>query len=299
MPSIGGGSQSARELGGRKQQQHGKTRMTNEHKALIDAQEHKSASDAWRARTARERALETGGGGGDDLWRDSPARGTYGQPGAMHLTMLDRTSESEMLPAVIPPRGVSQPNFPAGSYRASKALAEGRVNEDETYMKLRLSARREHEEHQQALVDTRFSEPGGEVQNWIKAKDAEVPYKVKQVRQSRKDMRHLNEERAKRANRREKEAKSLLKEINFLIEREAQNMAQRKFSQALADEQRMKERRIAEFEGRLRRGQISLHLMGALKNVHRALVMGIFNEVITRSSARPSTVYPMHSPQAV
>ena len=49
--------------------------------------------------------------------------------------------------------------------------------------------------------------------------------------------------------------------------------------QKAAEEQRMKEMRIAEFEGRLKRGQISLHLMGALKTVHRTLVMELFNEV--------------------
>lgn len=66
---------------------------------------------------------------------------------------------------------------------------------------------------------------------------------------------------------------SQLKEINFLLERENQALQLRKFNEKHADEQKMKERKIAEFESRLRRGEISIHLMGALAHVHRTLVV--------------------------
>jgi hypothetical protein len=240
-------------------------KLTLANRALVDTREHLSASDAWR-QTARQETTESG-----MPWTNS----SRGVMGSMRLQMVDAVAQNRSLPRT--PR--TPRLFSQESYRTSKALTEGRVVEDEKYIKMRLSARRQLAQEQKELIEHRFREPNGTVQVWLRAKDAEVPYKDKQVKQARKDMRRLDSERLERKTKREKEAKILLKEINFLIERSGQNLLHAKFSQKRLDEQRMKEKKIAEFEGRLKRGEISLHLMGALKNVHRMLVMDLFNEV--------------------
>jgi hypothetical protein len=211
-----------------------------------------------------------------------------------HLELADAVSASPNAPqqaAVAQTRSTprtARRRFTQDSYRTSRALAEGRAVEDENYVKLRLSARRQYEQQQEELIDRRFREPDGSVQVWLQAKDSEVPYKTRQLMQSRKELRRLNAEQLERERTRQAEAKLLLKEINFLIERSAQQLHALKFSQKLLDEQRMKEARILQFEGRLKKGDLSLHLMGALRNVHRTLVMQLFKEV---NAHRARTLY--------